>query len=165
MARRLITAAAVTAALALPSGAAAATPAAAPAAKARVATAKLLECQRDEAAGQPRAMFRGWMRRVSSAHHMAMKFTLYERTSAPRRRAGATAPAWEVVRAPGLGVWRSSRTGVRRFAHRQVVEALTARSSYRVSIAFRWYDADGSVLKRATRRSAACRPSGLPSSV
>jgi hypothetical protein len=103
------------------------------------------------------------MRRVLSANHMAMRFTLQERPKPPARRRAGASTAWRVVKAPGLGVWRVSHHGVRMFAYRQVVEALTPDSPYRVLIAYRWYDADGVVLKRAVRRSPACRPAGLPS--
>jgi hypothetical protein len=56
-----------------------------------------------------------------------------------------------------------SRTGVRMFAYRQNVVALAPDSSYRVLIAYRWYDSEGAVVKRAKRRSVPCRPAGLPS--
>jgi hypothetical protein len=97
---------------------------------------------------------------------MGMRFTLEEkvvRAPSAKRAARKAATAWLPIKAPGLGVWRMSRPGVRMFAYRQNVLALSPDSSYRVLIAYRWYDAQGTVLKRAKRRSSPCRPAGLPS--
>ena len=46
------------------------------------------------------------------------------------------------------------------FAYRQNVLALSPGSSYRVLIAYRWYASDGTVLKRAKRRSCRAAPPG-----
>ena len=80
-----------------------------------------------------------------------IKFTLQE-------RAGAAGSARS--RRPGLGVWRKSRSGVRRFAVRQRVLELGEGASYRVAVQFRWYDEDGELLRRARRLSPACRQAG-----
>lgn len=82
---------------------------------------------------------------------MWMRFKLQERVGDGRFR---------TVKAPGLGVWRKSRPGVRRFAYRQRVLALAEGSAYRIVVAFRWYGADGEVIRRATRRSRPCAQPG-----
>ena len=79
---------------------------------------------------------------------MSVRFTLEESVAGGRYRA---------VTAPGLGVWRKSRAGVRAFAYRQRVKALAEGSAYRVKVQYRWHRRDGSVVKTAQRRSKACR--------
>ncbi len=89
---------------------------------------------------------------MAGTDRMWVKFKLQERAGAGRFR---------TVAAPGLGVWRKSRSGVRGFAIRQRVLALGEGASYRVAVHFRWYDADGDVLRRARRLSRTCRQAGL----
>jgi hypothetical protein len=139
---------------------------AAPAKQPQLATAKVAECVRGGAPGSAHATFRGAMRRTLGADHMAMRFTLEEKVVRPptaKRGARNAASGWTTIKAPGLAVWRTSRHGVRMFAYRQNVLALSADSSYRVQIAYRWYDVGGTVIKRLKRRSPPCRPAGLPS--
>ena len=129
-----------------------ATAPAAPAAKASpLATAKVLKCSTGLTPAGRFALFRGGARRVAGTERMWIKISLQERTGGGRYRG---------VKAPGLGVWRKSRSGVRRFAVRQRVLALAEGGSYRVVVRFRWYDADGQVLRRAVRRSRVCRQAG-----
>lgn len=100
------------------------------------------------------AQFDGAMTAVRGATRMQMRFTLLE-----RRGAGS----YRRVRAPGLGVWRESRAGARRFVYRQEVVGLEPDAAYRVAVAFRWLDARGAVVRRAHRRSRPCsQPSALP---
>ena len=128
---------------------------AAPAAKRKpLATAKVAECSKGPTAALRYAVFRGSARRVGGADRMWIKFKLQERAGAGRFR---------TVAAPGLGVWRKSRSGVRRFAVRQRVLALGEGAAYRVAVQFRWYDADGELLRRTRRLSRPCRqPGALP---
>jgi hypothetical protein len=112
-------------------------------------TAKVVECVRAGTVSEPEAIFKGTMRRVGGTDHMAMRLTLQERVG----------PAvWTAIKAPGLGVWRPSHIGVRVFAYSQRVLPLADASSYRVAIAYRWYDAAGNVVRRATRKSPPCLP-------
>jgi hypothetical protein len=115
---------------------------------------KLLDCSRGHDSQNRGALFRGVMRSVPGTGRMAMRFTLQERSGGG---------PWRVLKAPGLGVWRRSRAGVRRFAHRQRVVALPAGSTYRVVVSYRWYSGDGDLIRRAKRRSGTCRqPGTLP---
>lgn len=117
-----------------------------------LASARVAECLRGPAPESRLAVFRGTMRRVPGTDRMAMRFKLQERVGEGRYR---------TVKAPGLGVWHKSRPGVRRFAYRQRVLALAEGSAYRTIVSFRWYDAGEGVLRRARRRSPACRQPGL----
>lgn len=129
----------------------AALPPAPAAARHLAATARVVECSTGLTAADRLAVFRGAARRVAGTDRMWIKFRLQERTPGTRFRA---------VRAPGLSVWRRSRSGVRRFAVRQRVLALGEGATYRVAVYFRWYDAGGNLLRRARRLSPACRQHG-----
>lgn len=115
------------------------------------ASARVADCGRGPAAVDRLAVFRGAMRALPGTERMSMRFKLQERVGEGRFR---------TVRAPGLGVWRKSRPGVKRFAYRQRVLALAEGSAYRTVVAFRWYGADGEVIRRGTRRSRPCTQPG-----
>ena len=101
--------------------------------------------------------FRGVMRQVAGSETMWMRFGLQERLGdRPFAR----------TRVPGLSAWRKSRPGVLRFVHRQRVLGLAEGSKYRARVRFRWYDADGNLVKETVRRSPSCRQGGeLPNLV
>jgi CARDB len=128
---------------------------AAPAVKRKpLATAKVVQCAKGLTPAARYAVFRGGARRVRGTKRMWIKFKLQERVGDGRFRA---------IAAPGLGVWRKSRSGVRRFAVYQRVLSLGEGASYRVVVQFRWYDADGELIRRARRVSPVCRqPGALP---
>jgi len=131
----------------------AAAPAASATARKPLATAKVVECSKGIAPADRLAVFRGAARRVARTERMWIRFTLQERSGRSRFRR---------VAAPGLGVWRKSRS-VRRFAVRQRVLALGEGAAYRVAVHFRWYDQDGELIRRARRLSSTCRqPGALP---
>jgi hypothetical protein len=132
MLRALLTAALATAAL--PAAAGAATP----------VSVKLVECS----AESHEAAFHARMRLVEGASRMAMRFTLLQKT-APDESAAFTAPA--------LRRWNRSKPGVRSFGYRQGFRNLPENATHRVRVDFRWYSAEGDVVRRARRRSAPCR--------
>jgi len=141
--RYLVVPAAIAAALT----AAAATPAE-PRAAATPTSAKVVECSRGTSPDLRQATYRAGMAKLAGTSRMSVRFTLEESVAGGRYRA---------IAAPGLGVWRKSRRGVRAFAYRQRVKALAEGSAYRVKIQYRWHKRDGSVLESAQRRSRACR--------
>jgi hypothetical protein len=110
----------------------------------RLASVRLAECVH----AQHTAAFYGRMRRVPGADRMGMRFTLLDRS-------GVTEPV--PVRVPGLGIWRKSRPGRMGFGFTQRVRSLLDGHAYRVRVDFRWYAEDGSVIRRARRRSPTCR--------
>ena len=112
---------------------------------ARSASVRVDECSRETNS----AVFHGRMRRVRGTRRMAMRFQLLERAAGTRR--------FRRVRAPGLGRWRRSRPGVRRFGYRQRVRGLAEGASYRARVEFRWYGRRGRRIRRAVRRSSPCR--------
>ena len=101
------------------------------------------------------AAFLGRMRAISETDQMWMRFTLQERI--------LPAKVFEPLSVSGLEVWHKSRPGVRRFGFRQRVRALAEAAIYKVDVAFRWYDADGNLLRETLERSRRCRqPGALP---
>ncbi len=140
------TAVAVPAALAVPGSA-----------KAPVAGVRVSECSTGPEANDRFVEFRGAMQQTAGSETMWMRFGLQERLGDR---------AFARTRVPGLGMWRKSRPGVLRFVHRQQVLALAEGSEYRARVHFRWYDADGELVKETVRRSPSCRQQGnLPNLV
>jgi hypothetical protein len=137
MSGRIVTVALVLAVLVAAAPAAATTP------PAGAATVKLVDCSRDHRS----ATFHARMRRADGAERMAMRLRLLE------KRLGR----FESVRAPGLGRWRRSKSGVGTFGYRQTVRGLQPGSVYRMQVDYRWIDSEGELLGRARRRSAPCR--------
>ena len=140
------TAVAVPAALAVPGSA-----------DAPVAGVRVSECSKGPEAKDRFVEFRGAMQQVAGSETMRMRFGLQERLGdRPFAR----------TRVPGLSAWRKSRPGVLRFVHRQNVLGLAEGSEYRARVRFRWYDADGTLVKATVRRSPSCRQDGeLPNLV
>lgn len=94
------------------------------------------------------AIFYARMQRLEDADRMGLRFTLLERTGDD---------GFEPVKAPGLGRWQRSRSGVSAFSYRQVVRGLLEDAVYRMRVDFRWYSPEGEVVEELHRRSAACR--------
>jgi CARDB protein len=67
------------------------------------------------------------------------------------------------VTAEGLGVWRKSHPNASVFRYEQHVNGLHKGSIYRVTVAYRWLDADGQPILTTRRRSPRCsQDGGLP---
>ena len=119
------------------------------------ATVKVAECViRDDGAGGRSAVFRGEMTALPRTSRMKMRFQVLER---------AASGEFQAVSTPGLTVWHRSKPGVKTFAYEQRVVGLRSGSAYRAKVDFRWLRADGTTIRRLTRRSGACRqPGALP---
>src|SRR3954454_11697542 len=110
--------------------------------------ARLATCQTGPNATDRYAVFTGSMPRIGGAGTMAMRFDLFERQPQGRFLA---------VSLPHWGVWeKTSKKGVPGFIFTKRVEQLAAPASYRAVVSFRWYDAQGRVVRRATRTSSTC---------
>jgi CARDB len=94
------------------------------------------------------AAFHARMQRLAGAERMAMRFTLLERGGA-----GGFAP----VKVPGLRRWHRSRPGVSAFGYRQGVRNLMENAVYRMRVDFRWFSAEGELIRSMRRRSSPCR--------
>jgi hypothetical protein len=124
--------------------AALAAPAAAP-----PASAELLTCDRAALA----AAFEARMSAAADTARMRMRFTLQARTPGVR--------GYRRIAAPGFDAWTTSDPGVGRYVFTRRVESLIGPAQYRVRVRFRWLDASGATVARATRVSRSCRiPAG-----
>jgi CARDB len=123
----------------------------APAAQAKVPAlaARLTACTAGPTVAERAAAFTGSMPAEPGAQRMAMRFDLLERLPG---EAELTA-----VRVRGLGVWHRSRRGRPGFVFTQRVQGLAAPGTYVAVVRFRWYDAQGHVVRSARRRTAECR--------
>jgi hypothetical protein len=124
-----------------------------PPVKAPSLSASVSTCTTGLAAADRAAVFTGSMPAGRRGGSMAMRFDLYEREgqSGPFRR----------LAVPNFGVWERSERNVAGFLYDKRVELLQAPAAYRVTVRFRWYDAKGKVVRRATRTSPACVQSDL----
>jgi hypothetical protein len=94
------------------------------------------------------------MRPVTGTEKMAMRFQLLKRTkrwSRPVPLTGTDLNAWLIPKNPTLG----SRPGDRWVVKHPVVD-LAGPDFYRFRVSFRWIDATGHVIGKATRSSAMC---------
>ena len=123
--------------------AAATAPAAADLSSPLPATARLIDCSRDDSS----ATFYGRMRRFGDSARMSMRFTLLEKRD----------DRYETLKAPRLSRWHRSNPGVGAFGFRQTVRGLQPGGVYRARVSFRWYSADGELIERTRRTSPACR--------
>jgi hypothetical protein len=104
------------------------------------------------------ATFEGNMRTVKGATRMAMRFHLLERTTSAE-------PA-HAVKVPSLLPWRKSRSGVKQFSYSQTVKGLSSGVTYSSRVQYRWYNANGKVIRRAELESGTCVQDGeLPNLV
>ncbi len=104
-------------------------------------------CQTGLELEQRAANFTGAMPAITGSSVLAMRFELEQ------RRGGA----WKPVPVPGSTRWERSEPGAAGFVFDKRVERLAPGVTYRMTVHFRWSASDGTALKRATRRSGACR--------
>ncbi len=105
------------------------------------------------------ATFVGSMPARAGASRMRVRFDL------ERRRPGER--VWRRIKAPGFGTWQRSKRGVAGFVFRKRVNGLWVPASYRARVRFQWLAGDGSIVRRAHRRTPACvqpdlRPNLVP---
>jgi len=117
----------------------------------KLPSSKVLECKSGDSTESRSATFMGRMRSIPATDRMLMRFTLMERFGDEKLHP---------VKLPELKAWHSSKPGIRDFRYRQTVTALQGGGEYRMSIDFRWLDADGNLLRKSRRVSGACRQGG-----
>lgn len=154
MRRAALTALVASAALAAP-GAVAAGKSAPPAEAARHALVSVADCHPANELVQRHASFSGQMHAYPGTARMMMRFTLLERLAGARR--------FRPMPLQDLRPWRRSKPGARAFIYTQRVTALRDGGAYRMRVQFRWYGADGTLLRSRVARSRVCRqPAPLP---
>ena len=108
-------------------------------------------CQVGDTPKQRQATFYARMRAIAGSDRMWMRFSLID-------RAAADGPV--AVDSPALRQWRKSRPGVRSFGYAQTIAGLPVGGVYAVEVQYRWYDADGTLIRSRKRTSGECRQSG-----
>lgn len=95
------------------------------------------------------ASFVGSMPAIDGADRMQMRFELQRRR--PEER------LWRPVRGvQGFDVWESAMTGRAGFVFHKRVDGLQVPAAYRTRVRFRWYGADGTLVRATWRRTPAC---------
>jgi hypothetical protein len=115
------------------------------------ASVKVTQCRTGDDAVDRAVTYRARMRSVPGSARMRLRFVLLARS---------TGDSPQQLGSENIGGWRKSDAGVTRFSYSQKVRGLDAGVAYRAVVKFRWYDANGKLIKRAKRRSRACKPSG-----
>ena len=116
------------------------------------AAVHLKSCKTGSEARDRMATFKSWMHAVPGTERMAVRFKLVA------QRPGRSAHRVEGLDA--LDVWHRSHRGVTRYTFAQTVKRLARGTAYRMIVRYRWYDADGEVIKRAKRTSDECVQGG-----
>jgi hypothetical protein len=112
------------------------------------AAVHLKRCTTGASPADRKATFQAWMHAVPGTARMAVRFKLVSHTSEES--------AQRVEGPDALKVWHRSHVGVTRYAYSQTVKRLAQGTSYRMVVRYRWYDANGEVIKRAKRTSHEC---------
>jgi hypothetical protein len=107
------------------------------------ASVRLADCSFEQSSAE----FYGRMRPIEGSDRMWMRFTVLEKR----------VDGYEALRVPGLSRWHRSKPGVAAFGYRQTVRGLQPGGVYRGQVSFRWYSAEGELVGRTRRTSAACR--------
>jgi hypothetical protein len=127
-----------------------ATPVTAPAEQSRPPLqARLVACTTGASANARRATFTASMPAIAGAVRMAIRFDLLQRGPGDAAFARVAVPAW--------GRWERSDAGRTGFIYTKTVRALRAPGAYRATVRFRWYGADGGVVREVRRRTPICR--------
>ena len=105
------------------------------------------------------ATFVGSMPARAGATRMRIRFDLERRRPGDKR--------WRRIRARGFGTWERSAANVAGFIFRKRVNGLWVPASYRARVRFQWLAKNGSIVRRAHARTAACaqpdmRPNLVP---
>jgi hypothetical protein len=117
-------------------------------------SATLTQCVTSVTEAERSATFAGEMSVVPGTAKMAMRIEVEERL--PHEA------LFHAVIAPGAGVWRTSEPHVKVFKYLKQVTDLSAPARYRASVHFRWMNAHGATIRRASRVTRACAQPAAP---
>lgn len=111
--------------------------------------ADLETCETDAMPAKRVASFVGSMPAIDGADRMRMRFDLMRRRPNERH--------WRRVKGVrGFGRWHTSMTGRAGFVYHKRIDGLQVPASYRAIVRFRWDSEDGTVVRRARRRTPTC---------
>jgi hypothetical protein len=114
----------------------------------------LTQCVTSVTQAERSATFAGEMTEVAGTAKMAMRIDLEERL--PHE------PLFHAVLAPGASAWRTSEPKVKVFKYLKQVTDLSAPARYRAVVRFRWLNARGATIRRASRVTKACDQPAAP---
>ncbi len=100
------------------------------------------------------ATFSGEMTTMAGAARMQMRIDVEERLPGE--------VGFHIVKAPGLGIWRSSAAGVKAYKYLKQVTNLSAPAFYRAAVRFRWLNSKGSLITATGRRTPVCAQTAPP---
>lgn len=116
--------------------------------------AALETCQTSSLPAERVAAFVGSMPAIDGAERMQMRFELQRRRPGEKR--------WRPVRGlQGFGVWESADPGRAGFVFHKRVDGLVVPATYRALVRFRWSRSGGQIVRRAHRRTRACKQPDL----
>jgi hypothetical protein len=119
------------------------------------ASAVLEQCATAVLQSERSATFSGEMTAISGSVRMLMRIDI--QMLAPGEA------LFHTISTPGLGVWRSSDSGVKTYRYLKQVTNLVAPALYRAAVRFRWVNAGGHVIRAMERRTSRCdQPAGAP---
>lgn len=113
------------------------------------ATAALTQCTPAAEQLDRSTTFAGQMVAITLTQRMMMRIDVQERSPGEE--------SFHTVSAPGLGVWRSSETGVKVYKYFKQVTNLPAPEVFRGVITFRWIAAKGHLLRQTVRHTQTCQ--------
>jgi hypothetical protein len=116
--------------------------------QAPIALAMLQECITASPQSERSAVFSGEMNAIPGSTRMMMRIDVQEQL------AGET--VFHTIAAPGLGVWRSSDSGVRSYRFIHQVTNLSAPGFYRALVSFRWLNAKGHPVRAFAQHTPRC---------
>jgi hypothetical protein len=122
--------------------------------EAPIASAMLEQCVTAVTQSERSATFSGEMTAIPGSARMAMRIDVQER---PPGEA-----LFHTISAPGLGVWRSSDTGVKTYRYLKQITNLAAPAVYRAAVRFHWLNANGRVIKVLERNTPRCGQPAAP---
>jgi hypothetical protein len=126
-----------------------AAPAAASTPASRHSSARVTACAADPATSEYSATFTGTMRRYRHAAGLEMRFALYTRSAA--------VPHWtHAASVGGFDNWIAANAGVTKYISDKSVHPLAPGASYRALIHYRWRNAKGKIVARATHLTPLC---------
>jgi hypothetical protein len=119
-----------------------------------LASATLEQCVTAVDRGERSAVFSGEMTAISGGVRMAMRIDLQVQLPGEAQ--------FHTITLPGLGVWRSSGSGVTTYRQLRQVTDLSAPAAYRAAVSFRWLNGKGRAIKVLARRSPRCEQPAPP---
>ena len=91
------------------------------------------------------------MKAIPGTARMALRIRLFEKVGGGK---------FEPIPTEGLGIWRKSHPDASVFRYEQHVRGLHKGAVYRVTVRYRWLDADGQPILTVRRRSPRCSQDG-----